>query len=223
MTTNRSTIPMPPIVDADAWRAALEEQSKLEDALQEQIKAVAAARRHLPMTPLLGDYTFVGAEGACKLVDLFAGQRQLVIYHFMFAPDWKKGCPHCTQYAIDQGHGINEEISARDTRYVLTSRAPYEKLAAWAEEKGISTPWYSAPTAFSEEMDVINDSFGDFPGISVFFRDDANNVYRTYKGSNAAVESTMPTSGMLRMVPYGLQELGEVSPEGFPQRFEPLG
>lgn len=222
MTAEHITTAMPPIVDREAWETALREESQLEDELRDKVLAVAAARRRLPMTPVEVDYTFVGEEGEQTLADVFQGKRQLVVYHFMFAPDWPKGCPHCTEYARIQGPGINDVLNQRDTRYVLMSRAPYEKLKAWKEENNIATPWYSAPTEFSWDMGVINDSFGDFPGISVFFRDDENNVYRSFKSNEFAVEFTMPTNGMWRMTPYGMQERGEDSPEGWPQKFDAM-
>lgn len=216
------TTPMPLIVDRATWDAAVQDEMQAEEALKTQVLAAAAARRKLPMTPVEGDYTFVGEDGEQSFVDLFQGARQLVVYHFMFAPDWPQGCPHCTGFALGQGPGINREIGERDTRYILASRAPYEKLKAWKEEKGISTPWYSAPTGFSEEMGMINDDFGDFPGVSVFFRDDNDNVYRTFKSNEFAVEAIMPASGMLRMTPYGMQEKGEDSPEGWPQVYDSM-
>lgn len=223
MSANTSTLPMPPIVDIDSWQDALQRQAQIEDELQEHIKIAAAARRRMPMTPVQGNYTFTGPDGEVGFADLFDGKHQLAVYHFMYAPDWSKGCPHCTQHALAQGSGINSVVNKRDLRYIMTSRAPYEKLAAWAEDKAIATPWYSASTEFSEEMGVINDSFGDFPGLSIFFRDDDNNVYRTWKAGVAGIESTMPTMGLFRTAPYGLQETDEDSPDGWPQPFEPIG
>ena len=223
MSRNTSTLPMPPVVDADTWKAALNIQVEVEDELMEHVRIAAAARRRMPMTPVQGNYTFIGSEGEVTFADLFNSHHQLAIYHFMYAPEWSKGCPHCTQYARNLGPGINDVLGKRDARFILTSRAPYEKLAEWAEAKDISTPWYSAPRSFSEEMEVINDSFGDFPGLSVFFRDDDNTVYRAWRTDGATVEMTMPSSGLLRMTPYGMQEKTEDSPPGWPQPFEPLG
>lgn len=223
MSTNTPTLPMPPIVDAATWQDALQNQARIEDELQEHIKIAAAARRRMPMTPVQGNYTFTGPDGEVSFADLFDGYHQLAIYHFMYAPEWSKGCPHCTGYAQAQGGGINNVVNKRDLRFIMTSRAPYEKLAAWAKEKDIDTPWYSAPTEFSEEMGVINESFGDFPGVSTFFRDDENNVYRAWKASVAGIESTMPTTGLMHAAPYGLQEKGEDSPEGWPQPFDSMG
>lgn len=222
MTSNETKLAMPPVVDRETWDSAIQAELKLENELRDKMLELAAERRRLPMTPVVGDYTFVGEEGEQSLADIFQGNRQLVVYHFMFAPDWPKGCPHCTGYARMQGPAMNEVLADRDIRYVLMSRAPYEKLKAWKEEKGITTPWYSVPTEFSWDMGVINDSFGDFPGISVFFRDDDNNVYRSFKTNDFLVETTMPASGFMRMVPYGMQERGEDSPEGWPQNFDPM-
>lgn len=217
------TLPMPTIVDREEWDAALKDHEHQEEAAKKQVLAAAAARKRLPMTPVVGDYTFIGEEGEQSLAEIFQGAHQLVVYHFMFAPDWEQGCPHCTEYALCHGPGINVELNERDTRYVLMSRAPFEKLKAWKQEKDIPTPWYSAPTEFSWDMGVINNSFGDFPGISVFFRDDENKVYRSYFTNGYPVEYTMPSIGFFRFTPYGMQEKGEDAPEGWPQPFEPLG
>lgn len=223
MSTNSFNLPMPTIVDAESWNQALMDQARIEDELQEHIKIAAAARRRMPMTPVQGDYTFTGPDGEMSFADLFDGHHQLAIYHFMYAPEWNKGCPHCTAYAQAHGGGINTVVNTRDLRFIMTSRAPYEKLAAWAEEKGIDTPWYSASSGFSEEMGVINESFGDFPGISLFFRDNDNNVFRSWRASVAGIESTMPTNGLLRASVYGMQEQGEDSPEGWPQPHGSIG
>ena len=223
MSHNTSALPMPPVVELETWKAALADQVTIEDELMEHVRIAAAARRRMPMTPVQGNFTFTGAEGEVSFADIFQGHHQLAVYHFMYAPEWSKGCPHCTMYARNLGPGINDVLNRRDARFILTSRAPHEKLAEWAREKEITTPWYSAPRSFSEEMEVINDSFGDFPGLSVFFRDDNNTVYRTWRTGGATVEMTMPTSGLLRMVPYGMQEKDEDSPSGWPQPFEPLG
>lgn len=214
------TIAKPPVVDIATFQTALAEQNQAEEELFQQMLKVAASRRRLPMTPLAENYTVVGPDGEQSLADIFGDARQLVVYHFMFAPDWERGCPHCTRYANNQGFGINREVGERDTRYVLVSRASYDKIAAWATEKRIETPWYSVSTAFAEEMGQIAEGFGDIPGITVFFKDDDGTVYRSYKTDGHIIEATMPASGILRFTPYGMQERGEDSPEGWPQRFD---
>lgn len=212
----------PPIVPAEDWATALEAVHRAEEELAEHGKRVAALRRRLPMTPVTGAYTFVAEEGECSLADIFGDARQLVVYHFMYGIDDESGCPHCTEFALHLGGEINDEISERDTRFVLMSRASHGKLAAWAKQNGIPHPWYSVPTAFSEEMGVICDGVNDYPGMTVFFKDDDGTVYRSWKASFAAIESVMPSMSMLRMTPWGMQEKGEDSPPGWPQRFDPL-
>lgn len=222
MSSTQTDLPMPPVVDAATWEAALNEQAKIDAELMEHLLIAAAARRRMPMTPVQGTYTFTGAEGEVSFPGLFKGHHQLAVYHFMYAPEWSKGCPHCTQYARNHGPGINDELNRRDTRFIMTSRAPYDRLQTWAAEKQITTPWYSATTGFSEEMGAIADDFGDIPCISIFFRDE-NKVYRTWRSSGPSMEATMPASGILRMTPYGMQEKGEDSPPGWPQPFESMG
>ncbi len=216
------TIAKPEIVDLATWTAANHQQLDAEDELHARILEAAASRRRLPMTPLSQDYTFTGPEGEIPMADVFGDARQLVVYHFMFAPEWERACPHCTEYATNQGYGINKELNRRDTRYVLVSRAPYEKLAAWAKEKQIPTPWYSVSTEFATEMGQIAEGFGDTPGITVFFKDDDGKIYRSYHTGGQHIESTMPASAILRMTPYGMQERGEDSPKGWPQRFDSM-
>lgn len=220
MSTDVNVLPKPDVVPLDEWRTTMDEIERQEDAVFDAYLALAAARRRAPMTSVAGDYTFEGSEGSVSFADLFAGARQLVVYHFMFAPEWDAGCPDCTHFASALGPGINPRIIERDTRFILTSRAPVEKLRAHAAAHGIATPWYSAPREFSEEMGVINDGFGDFPGISVFFRDEDDAIYRTYKAGGRAIEAVMPATGILRLTPYGMQERGEDSPAGWPQRFD---
>ncbi len=214
MSTSYSALPTPPVVDLDTWNVALEKQEEREKHLQERLEIVTDARRRLPMTPVQGDYSFVGPAGEVSFAELFDGHHQLLTYHFMYSPDWNEGCPNCTQYASCLGSGINEELSKFSARFILVSRAPYKKLAAWAAEQGIATPWYSASTEFNQEMGAMAEGFGDVPGLSVFYRDDRNNIFRTWRGSAFAIEATMPSVGLLQATPYGLQDQGEDSPDG---------
>lgn len=219
MTVKNTATAIPPIVDLPQWQQALATQQQLESDLAAQAKSVAAARRRLPMTPVQGDYTFTGAKGETSFVELFDGHRQLVAYHFMFGPDWEHGCPFCTRYMKELGNDFAAYIAERDTRFVLISRADYAKLGAHAASTGIETPWYSAPTEFSEEMDAVNDSFGDLPGFTTFFRDDNDVIYRTYRPGGEG-EPAVPGDLILHLTPYGMQQNGDDSPEGWPQSFD---
>ncbi len=211
------TLPKPDVVDLDTWNNAVAEQRKREDALGEQIAKVNAARKRLPMTPLEGDFNFTDASGEHSLVDLFQGKHQLVVYHFMYGPEWKKGCPLCTRYMSELGNDFAGYIEGRDARFVLVSRAPIETLNAWAAEKGIAAPWYSGSTEFSQATDAI-DGDNDMGGFSVLFRDDDNNIYRTYKPD---FSGEIPVTGdlVLQLTPYGRQVTDDEVPEGWPQPF----
>ena len=218
MNVENSTTAMPPVVELHQWQQALAEQQQLENDLAEQAKRVAAARRRLPMTPVQGTYTFTGSEGEVSFADLFDGKQQLVVYHFMFGPDWDAGCPSCTRYMNELGNTFAAYIGERDTRFVLVSRAPYNKLAEHAVANGIETPWYSCATDFSEEMEAVNDSFGDLPGFTTFFRDDAT-IYRTYRPDSYG-EPPVTGDLILHLTPYGMQLNGDDSPQGWPQSFD---
>ena len=213
--TNRA---MPRVVDLPEWKEALAEQHQMENDLAEQVKRVAAARRRLPMTRVQDTYTFSGLDGEVAFADLFDGKHQLVVYHFMFGPDWEAGCPSCTRYMNELGSTFAAYIGERDTRFVLVSRAPYDKLADHAMTNGIETPWYSCSTEFSEEMDAVNDRFDDLPGFTTFFRDDTA-IYRTYRPESSG-EPPVTGDLVLHLTPYGMQLNGDDSPQGWPQSFD---
>ena len=218
MNVENTKTALPPVVDLPQWKDALTQQHQLERDLADQAKMVAAARRRLPMTPVQGDYTFNGPDGEVAFADLFDGKHQLVAYHFMFGPDWDVGCPSCTRYMNELGSTFAAYIGERDTRFVLVSRAPYDKLAEHAMKSGIETPWYSCATAFSEEMEAVNDRFDDIPGITTFFRDGIA-IYRTYRPESSG-EPPVTGDLLLHLTPYGMQLKGDDSPQGWPQSFD---
>ena len=94
-----------------------------------------AERRELPMVEVTKDYEFEGPDGKVTLLDLFEGRRQLIIYHFMFHPEWDEGCPSCTAGTDELSPGLLEHLHTRDTSYAMVSRAPLEKLERWKAER----------------------------------------------------------------------------------------
>ena len=192
-------------VSADEWNAALDRLRDREKDLQEAIAVVNAERRQLPVTEVADDYVFEGPDGPARLADLFNGQSQLVMYHFMFAPEWEKGCPGCTGYA--NGVGNTDQMREQDTEFVLVSRAPVEKLQAWRDQHGWTMPWFSGETRFSEDMGALPGG-EDMPTINVFVRDDAGKVYRAYVSSGPSMETTMGQKALLDLTPRGAGPLG---------------
>ena len=127
----------PEIVSAEEWRAARLDQLAKEKEFTRARDALAARRRRLPMTEVTEDYRFTGPAGEVGLADLFEGRRQLLVYHFMFEPDWDAGCPSCSFVADNIGPVVH--LHARDTTLALVSRAPYDKLAAYRKRMGCSS------------------------------------------------------------------------------------
>lgn len=205
----------PPIVSREEWLAAREILLAHEKELTRQHDRVSAERRRLPMVKIEKPYAFTGAEGKRTLCELFDGQLQLIVYHFMFHPTWENGCPGCTGFVNDLGD--LSELSARNTHFVLVSRAPLEKLQAYQARMGWKRPWYSSfDTDFNQDFQVTIDD-GERHGLSVFFRI-GNNVFHTYSTYKRGCESLSDVYRLLDMTPYGRQEDWEDSPAGWPQR-----
>ena len=125
-----------------AWEKALERIRKKEKALTRKHDALAAERRRLPWVRIEKDYVFQGPDGKARLVDLFDGRRQLLLYHFMFGPNQDAGCTGCSLVVDQIGHPAH--LHARDTSFVLVSRAPIAKIEAYRKRMGWSLPWYSS-------------------------------------------------------------------------------
>jgi predicted dithiol-disulfide oxidoreductase (DUF899 family) len=204
----------PPIVTRDAWLAARKTLLTHEKELTKHYDRVSAERRRLPMVKLEKTYMFDGPEGKRSLYDLFDGHHQLIVYHFMFDPAWDNGCDGCTGY-------VNEladlsMLPARDTQFVLISRAPLEKLQAYKTRKGWDRLWYSSfGSDFNYDFQVTTDT-GETHGLSVFFRID-DDIFHTYSTYNRGTESLTDSYRLLDMTPYGRQEDWEDSPSGWPQ------
>lgn len=205
----------PPIATRDEWLAARKTLLAHEKELTKQADRVSAERRRLPMVKLEKTYTFDGPDGTRSLRDLFDGKHQLIVYHFMFDPAWENGCDGCTGFVNDLGD--LSDLQARDTQFVLISRAPLDKLQGYASRKGWDLPWYSSfHTDFNQDFQVTTET-GETHGLSVFFRVD-DQVFHTYSTYNRGTESLTDTYRLLDMTPYGRQEDWEDSPSGWPQR-----
>ncbi|WP_327633582.1 DUF899 domain-containing protein [Kribbella sp. NBC_00482] len=133
---------LPEVVGRDAWLRARRALLAAEKAFTKERDALNARRRELPMVLVEKGYSFAGAEGPVGLLELFEGRDQLVVYHFMFQPEWDAGCPNCTGF-VDE-IGSVRFLNAANTTLALVSRAPYEKLAAYRETRGWEHPWYSS-------------------------------------------------------------------------------
>jgi predicted dithiol-disulfide oxidoreductase (DUF899 family) len=213
---------LPPVVSEAEWQAAHEELLAKEKEATRARDALAAQRRRLPMVRIDKDYGFEGPNGPARLLDLFEGRRQLIVYHFMFGPNQDEGCDGCSMFVDQVGHLAH--LHARDTSFALISRAPLAKIVPYKERMGWTIPWFSS---FGSDFNV---DFGLSPetpqegayqdgetfGLSVFFRD-GDQVFRTYFTSRRGVEALGSVWTFLDLTPLGRQEEWEDSPPGTPQ------
>jgi predicted dithiol-disulfide oxidoreductase (DUF899 family) len=131
------------VATREQWLKARRVLLAKEKALTHLRDDVAAARRTLPWVRIETAYQFEGAAGALRLADLFAGQRQLIINHFMLGPDWQEPCKSCSFWA-EQYDGLRVHLAQRDTELACVSRAPVRKIAEIKARFGWKFPWYSS-------------------------------------------------------------------------------
>jgi predicted dithiol-disulfide oxidoreductase (DUF899 family) len=214
----RSTTAHPRIVSAGEWQATRDRLLVKEKAMTRALDALAAERRRLPMVRIDKSYAFEGPDGKASLLDLFERRRQLIIYHFMFAPGvsgWPEaGCDGCSFFVDQIGHLAH--IHARDISFALVSRAPFANIQAYKKRMGWHIPWYSsAASDFNVDFGLTKDD-GETFGLSVFFRD-GKEIYRTYFTTARGAEALGSAWTFFDLTPFGRQETWEDSPEGWPQ------
>jgi predicted dithiol-disulfide oxidoreductase (DUF899 family) len=212
------------VVSADRWLAERKTLLAREKELVRLSDAVARERRALPWERVEKNYVFDAPEGRCSLADLFDGRRQLLVQHFMFGPGWEQGCPSCS-FMADHADGMTVHLEHRDVSFAAISRAPLAEIARFKERMGWQFDWVSsAGSDFNRDFHVsfapedrVDDSvyynYGlmrfpstEAPGVSVFYRDDAGEVFHTYSTFGRGVEVMMGTYRMLDLVPKGRDE-----------------
>ena len=204
----------PQVVSQQEWQTARDALLIREKQLTRELDALAADRRRLPMVRLdPTKYEFTAPDGSpASLTDLFDGNRQLVVYHFMLEPGQEWICTGCAPL-IDNFDGQSQpHLSARGTRLIVMARAPLPEIEAVRQRFGWTLPMYSSSgTDFSADLD-LNGMFG----LSVFLRD-GDEVFRTYFTTARGVDRLRLDLNLLDLTPYGRQEAWEDSPEGWPQ------
>ena len=206
----------------EARRALLEE----EKALTRAREAVAEKRRALPWVKVEEAYPFDSAAGTQSLSDLFGRHSQLIVQHYMYGPDWQEGCKSCAFWA-DQFDPAVPHLAARDVAFAAVSQAPFEIFAAFKERMGWTFNWVSsAPCNFSNDYhawytpeqiaagDVAYNfqpglHYGEHaPGVSVFAKDAAGDVYHTYSCYARGLDALNGCYQLLDLVPKGRDEAG---------------
>ncbi len=231
---------LPRIATREEWLAARKQLLAKEKDLTRQRDALNTERRNLPMVEVEKDYIRDGPGGPVRLIDMFEGRRQLIIYHFMFDPEWEDGCPSCSAGTDELSPGFFDHLHTRDTSYALVSRAPLAKLERRKAKKGWDIPWYSSyETDFNHDFGVTIDQSvrpgeynyrsraeseamgSDFfrsaqpfemPGRSCFLQA-GGRVFHTYSQYARGLESTGGSYYFLDLTALGRQEEWE-EPKG---------
>ena len=232
---------LPKIASREEWMAARKDLQAKEKDLTKRRDALNTERRNLPMVEVTKDYKLDSPDGQVGLLDLFEGRKQLIIYHFMFHPEWDDGCPSCTAGVDEVAPGFVEHLHTRDTTYALVARAPLEKLERYKAKKGWFLPWYSSGegdfnydfgvtidasrgfdeynyrsldeyAAMGQESMKTSDQPYDMPGQSCFLEVDGA-VFHTYSMFARGLESLGGSYYFLDNTALGRQEEWE-EPKG---------
>src|SRR5262245_36996014 len=183
--------------------------TRLRDQLSEE-------RRDLPWVRVAKRYVFDGPDGRETLADLFAGSSQLVVYHFMFAPDWEAGCKSCSFWADNFERNV-VHLKHRDVTLIAVPRAPWPKLEAFRKRMGWTFKWVSsagddfnfdyhvsfAPETGDATYNYAPKTFAatELPGISVFYREADVSIFHTYSCYARGIELTNAAYNYLDLVP----------------------
>jgi predicted dithiol-disulfide oxidoreductase (DUF899 family) len=221
------------IATREEWDAQRAELLRREKELTRKGDELAQQRRELPWVLVEREYTFQTENGPKTLAELFDGRSQLVVYHFMFGPEYEAGCPVCSSIA-DSFNGLIAHLAARDVTMICISRAPLDKLRAFRERMGWDFTWASSyegefnwdfnhsytreqvadaaaklPPFVSQIASATGADVADYiaerPGLTVFARS-ADDVYLTYATTARGLEVVMGYYGILDRVPRGRDE-----------------
>ena len=224
--TEGAAAPEHPVVSHEEWVAARRDFLAKEKEFTRVRDALGRERRALPWEEVTEPYAFEGPDGRETLAGLFGPCRQLLVYHFMFTPEWVEGCPHCSFWA-DSFEGIGVHLLQRSTRLVAVSRAPLAKLEAFRRRMGWTFPWYSSggstfnydyqasftPEALEGGTAVYNYTRGDpgqpdREGVSAFYKDARGAVFHTYSSYARGIDLLNVAYNFLDLTALGRDEDG---------------
>jgi len=224
MKMSSNTLDNPKVVSREEWLTARKKLLAKEKQLTRERDALAAERRQLPWVKVDKNYVFDSPGGRKTLADLFDGRSQLIVYHFMFGPEWNEGCPSCS-FNMDHTDGALPHLAQRDVSFAAVSRAPLSKIDPFKKRMGWRFAWVSSfGTDFNsdyrasftpEEMakskveynfDLVEFPSAEAPGISVFYKDKNGNIFHTYSAYARGTENVVNTYNYLDFVPKGRDE-----------------
>ncbi|HYI94421.1 MAG TPA: thioredoxin family protein [Bryobacteraceae bacterium] len=212
------------IVPVEEWTAARKQLLNKEKVMTRLRDELSRDRRELPWVRVNKLYVFEGPDGKEAFADLFEDRNQLIVYHFMLAPEWEEGCPSCS-FVADHLDGILVHLNARDVTLAVVSRAPWPKIEAFRKRMGWRFKWVSSHgtdfnfdhhvSATSEEVakgkmlynyEVSDLGVEELPGASVFYRDEEGGIFHTYSTYARGVEMLLGAYNFLDLTPKGRDE-----------------
>ena len=210
------------VVSKNEWLQARLALLDAEKELTRKRDELSRQRRELPWERV-EDYVFEGPYGPEKLSDLFAGRSQLIIYHFMLGPNWEEGCKSCS-FLADHFDPTRIHLGHRDVTFAVVSRAPMSRIQPFQKRMGWRFHWVSAfGTNFQRDFGVhftTEELAGDVdynyqkrrfgseeaPGVSVFYQDEAGEIFHTYSAYARGLDALVGTYQFLDLVPKGRDE-----------------
>ncbi len=213
------------VVSRDEWLKARLAHLAAEKELTRKRDELSQQRRELPWERVEKDYVFEGPNGPETLADLFAGRSQLIVYHFMFGPNWEEGCKSCS-FLSDHFDATRVHLAHRDVTLAVVSQAPMPRIAAFQKRMGWRFHWVSAFGAdfqrdygvhftkdeLAGEVDYnyrkIHFDLEEAPGLSVFYKDNAGQIFHTYSSYERGLDTLVGTYQFLDLVPKGRDEDG---------------
>ena len=204
---------LPPVVDQQSWRAALDSLREREKAATRELDAIAAARRRLPMVKM-DKYVLIGPNGPVCLAEVFDGRSQLIVYHHMWTDGQEWQCPGCTGFTSQFTR--LEFLDNYDARFVIVTNGPIAEALAYKDKVGNKMDWYSSSdSTFGADVDAAP---GEGFAVNVFLRDGDDQVYRTWHTNGRGTEQLSHSFALIDVLPWGRQEEWQDSPTGWPQR-----
>jgi predicted dithiol-disulfide oxidoreductase (DUF899 family) len=213
----------PKIASREEWLEARRELLAKEKALTRLHDHLAAERRKLPWVKIDKPYVFDSESGPASLADLFEGRSQLIIRHFMLGPGWKAGCTGCS-FVTDHDQGALVHLANHDVTFVRVSRAPVPEIQSYNRRMGWKGRWVSSHGSdFNYDFHVafrkkdgpmfynyrhIEFMGEDQPGVSVFVKDEAGQVFHTYSHFERGDEGAVSSYFYLDLTPKGRREDG---------------
>lgn len=213
-----------PVVSHEEWLKARLELLAAEKELTRQRDELRRRRMAMPWERVEKSYEFEGPNGILSLADLFDGRSQLIVYHFMFAPDWKQACKQCSFWA-DNFNGVVIHLNHRDVAFTAISRAPLATINAYKKRMGWSFPWVSSnggdfnfdyhvsftPQEIAENKMYYNyvvqgRGVSDEQGVSVFYKNERGEVFHTYSCYSRGIDGLNCAYQYLDLVPKGRDE-----------------